>query len=63
MHPRSAGRSFSATPKFYEAQVIIVGGDITGKFVVPIVERKRGKYTCRYAGVERKLNDAARSSG
>ncbi len=49
-------KKFLAEPKFYDAQVIIVGGDITGKFVVPIVEAKRGKYTCRFAGIERKVS-------
>lgn len=27
---------FLAAPKFYEADTVIVGGDITGKFIVPI---------------------------
>jgi Icc-related predicted phosphoesterase len=52
-------KKFLATPKFYDADVIIVGGDVTGKFVVPIVEAKRGKYSCRYAGIERRLSPGA----
>jgi Icc-related predicted phosphoesterase len=52
-------KKFLAAPKFYNADVIIVGGDVTGKFVVPIIEGKRGKYTCRFAGVQRKLGDKA----
>ena len=31
--------------KFYNANVLILGGDITGKLVIPIVERN-GKYVC-----------------
>ena len=27
---------FLNTPKFYNAEIIIIGGDITGKFIVPI---------------------------
>jgi Icc-related predicted phosphoesterase len=32
-------KKFLGTAKFYGADVIIVGGDITGKFLVPIVSR------------------------
>lgn len=52
-------KKFLSTPRYYDAQVIIVGGDVTGKFIVPIVEAKRGRHTCRFAGIERKLSDAA----
>src|ERR1700736_1975215 len=51
-------KKFLAAPRFYDADVIMVGGDVTGKFVVPIIETKRGNYTCRFAGVQRKLGDA-----
>lgn len=46
---------FLAAPKFYGADVIIVGGDITGKFIVPIVTQPDGTWTSRYMGVERRL--------
>jgi uncharacterized protein len=36
---------FLAAPKFYEADTVIVGGDITGKFVVPIVASTHGTWT------------------
>jgi uncharacterized protein len=49
-------KKFLNAPKFYEADVIVVGGDITGKFVIPIIEQKKGKYTCRFAGVKRKVS-------
>ena len=29
---------FLNTPKFYKADVLILGGDLTGKMVIPIVE-------------------------
>jgi Icc-related predicted phosphoesterase len=48
-------KKFLASAKFYEADVIIVGGDITGKFLVPIVEQKRNQYRCKFMGVERKV--------
>src|SRR3990172_2020997 len=46
---------FLATPKYYQADVIIVGGDITGKFVVPIVRHPRGYAEATYMGIKRKL--------
>lgn len=36
---------FLAAPKFYEADTVIVGGDITGKFVVPIIAQPNGNWT------------------
>jgi hypothetical protein len=41
------------------SDVIIVGGDVTGKFLVPIVESRRRKYTCRFNGLERKVSSGA----
>jgi hypothetical protein len=49
-------KKFLASAKFYEADVIIVGGDITGKVLVPIVEQKRNQYRCKFMGIERKLS-------
>jgi len=46
---------FLATPKYYQADVIIIGGDITGKFVVPIVHHPRGHAEATYMGLKRKL--------
>jgi Icc-related predicted phosphoesterase len=48
---------FLNTPKFYGAQVIIIGGDITGKFVVPIVHRN-GSAIARFMGIERRADTA-----
>jgi Icc-related predicted phosphoesterase len=36
-------KRFLAAPKYYEADVIIMGGDITGKFIVPIVRLPNGR--------------------
>ena len=49
---------FLNTPKFYGAQVIIIGGDITGKFVVPIVHRN-GTAVARFMGIERRAENEA----
>jgi Icc-related predicted phosphoesterase len=48
-------KKFLATPKHYECDAIVVGGDITGKFVVPVIEYKQGRYKARFSGIERKV--------
>jgi Icc-related predicted phosphoesterase len=35
---------FLAAPKFYEADTVIIGGDITGKFIVPIRVQANGNW-------------------
>jgi uncharacterized protein len=54
---RKCWKKFLNSWKFYGADHIIVGGDITGKFIVPIIERRRGSYTATFMGVERKVDD------
>ncbi|MDT5078034.1 MAG: uncharacterized protein QOJ80_2671, partial [Mycobacterium sp.] len=34
-------KKFLATPKHYECDTIVIGGDITGKLIVPVIETKR----------------------
>ncbi len=48
-------RKFVNAAKFYEANVLVLGGDITGKTVVPIVEQSDGTYTSRFLGNTMKL--------
>jgi Icc-related predicted phosphoesterase len=55
---RKCWKKFLNAWKFYEADHIVVGGDITGKFVVPIVERASGSYTAVFMGIERKVSGA-----
>jgi Icc-related predicted phosphoesterase len=52
-------KKFLATPKHYECDTIVIGGDITGKFIVPVIETKRGKYKARFAGIERKVSSGS----
>ena len=54
---RKCWKKFLNSWKFYEADHIIVGGDITGKFVVPVIERRQGFYTATFMGVERKVDN------
>jgi len=43
-------RKFLNVPKVYGVDVIIMGGDITGKMLVPIVEQGDGSYKTEYMG-------------
>src|SRR5215469_5639046 len=49
-------RIFLNSAKFYKAQSLILGGDITGKVMVPIVHEQSGRWTADYLG-ERKQFD------
>jgi Icc-related predicted phosphoesterase len=43
-------RKFLNAAKFYEADTLVMGGDITGKVMVPIVEAGGGRYHARVLG-------------
>lgn len=43
-------KKFINAGKFYEAQVLILGGDMIGKMIVPIVSRKNGHFSANYLG-------------
>jgi uncharacterized protein len=51
-------RKFLAAAAFYKANVLIVGGDITGKFVVPVVHHRTGPSTAMFLGIERRARTA-----
>lgn len=40
-------RKFVNGAKFYHADVLVLGGDITGKFLSPVIEEKPGRYHAR----------------
>jgi Icc-related predicted phosphoesterase len=44
-------RKFLAAPTFYGADVIVCGGDITGKFIVPIVRQADDSWTSPFMGL------------
>jgi Icc-related predicted phosphoesterase len=54
---RKCWKKFLAAAKFYDADIIVVGGDITGKFIVPIVRQPKGYHTARFLGVERRIDN------
>lgn len=45
-------RKFLGAAKFYKADVLVLGGDITGKLVIPIVDMGDGTYKADNAGRE-----------
>jgi uncharacterized protein len=49
-------RKFLNAAKFYKADVLILGGDITGKVMTPIVEGD-GKFSCTYQGARLVMNN------
>ncbi|MHB8460312.1 MAG: metallophosphoesterase family protein [Candidatus Limnocylindrales bacterium] len=51
-------RKFLAAPSFYGADVIVVGGDITGKFIVPIIRQPNGHAEAEFLGVARRTTTA-----
>lgn len=65
-------RKFVSAGKFYDANVLIVGGDITGKMIIPIVYQGDASFTAELFGVKRlvkqekdllALEDDIRNSG
>lgn len=50
-------RKFLGAAKFYEVDALVLGGDITGKVMVPIVERKPGRFEATVLGRTRKAKN------
>src|SRR6266571_8951122 len=45
-------KKFVGAAKFYGADVLVLGGDVTGKMVVPIARQPDGTYLTSFAGKE-----------
>lgn len=52
-------RKFLGVAKFYEADALMIGGDITAKTITPIVEQKDGRFRTRLSGQVRENLSAA----
>lgn len=52
-------RKFLNSAKFYGANVLILGGDITGKSIVPIVKQPDGSYLTKHIGNEVRMANEA----
>ena len=45
-------KKFLGAAKFYKADLLVLGGDITGKLVIPIVDLGNGSFSADYLGKE-----------
>ncbi len=50
-------RKFINAAKFYKADVLILGGDITGKLIMPIRRDASGNYTFRWHGIDHHVSE------
>jgi uncharacterized protein len=50
-------KKFVAAAKFYGADTLLLGGDISAKVVVPIVATGKGRYVANFHGQEEKVDD------
>jgi uncharacterized protein len=48
-------KKFLNAAKFYKASILVLGGDLTGKVLIPIVEQADGTFNCRFEGSEMSL--------
>jgi uncharacterized protein len=51
-------RKFLNAARFYSCDVLVMGGDITGKMLVPIVDEGRGRYRTTLFGRRREVGQA-----
>src|SRR2546428_6731761 len=51
-------RKFVNSARFYEADVLVFGGDLMGKALVPVVEQPDGTHRAELHGVVQTLGDA-----
>jgi Icc-related predicted phosphoesterase len=52
-------RKFLNAGKFYDAQILVMGGDITGKLLIPIIKEKNGNYRATVQGTVEHLSTEA----
>lgn len=50
-------RKWLNAAQHYGADVLLMGGDLTGKMLVPIVQEPDGSYTARFEGAEVRVDD------
>jgi uncharacterized protein len=51
-------KKFLNAPRYYKAQVLVMGGDITGKVVIPVVQDDEGWTAQLFGGRQRAKNEA-----
>jgi uncharacterized protein len=50
-------KKFLSAGKVYEADVLLMGGDCTGKMVIPIIEQGNGEFFCSWSGGDVTVTD------
>ena len=50
-------KKFVNAARFYKANILVLGGDLTGKVLIPVVEQGDGTYRCRFEGNELSLKN------
>ena len=50
-------KKFLNAAKFYKADILVLGGDLTGKILIPIVDQGDGTFRCRFEGNELNLKN------
>jgi Icc-related predicted phosphoesterase len=50
-------RKFLNAAKFYRCNVLVMGGDMTGKMLIPIIHRGHGRYWTKLFGRERTVSE------
>ena len=51
-------RKFLSAGKVYEADVLLMGGDCTGKMVIPVIDQGNGTFFCSWSGGEIEVTSA-----
>ena len=54
-----AYRKFINAAKFYDANVLVMGGDVLGKIVVPVIKERNGRYRAMVQGQSEEVETAA----
>ena len=52
-------KKFLNAAKFYKANVLVLGGDLTGKVLIPMVDKGDGSFRCTYEGNELSLRNGS----
>ena len=55
-------RKFLGAPKFYQVDTLILGGDITGKMIVPIVETTSGNFVTTFLDIKQEIDQTKLNS-
>jgi uncharacterized protein len=50
-------KKFLNAAKFYKANILVLGGDLTGKVLIPVVDQGDGTFRCRFEGNELSLRN------